>query len=77
MNDLWLSWIGTEEPADWLRSADQAVAAGKAASRREFFRDHARTAWRNRQPDVPDNCTPEAIGDELFELAESTDYAGL
>jgi hypothetical protein len=53
------------------------VAAGQFPSRREAFLDYARRALRARQPDVPENCTPQSLARELFEYAESSEHVGL
>jgi hypothetical protein len=76
MSDLWTTWIGQRSPAEVLRQTDQAIAAGTYESRREAFIDYARQAIRNRQPDVPDDCTPEKLGKWLQDYAEGSEFVG-
>ena len=73
MSDLWTTWVGNPEPAVFLRITDRAIASGKFASRQEAFLDLARTALRLRQPDIPDDCTPESLAQELQEFAEGSE----
>ena len=76
MSDLWTTWIGSQNPADVLRLTDQAIAEGKYESRREAFIDYARRAIRIRQPDVPEDCTPEKVAKALLEYAEGSEFVG-
>jgi hypothetical protein len=59
-----------------LRDTDQAVAAGRFASRQEAFVDFARRAVRALSPDVSEDISPEELGQELLAYAEGAEDVG-
>jgi hypothetical protein len=73
MSELWATWVGDLDPAEFLRRADQAVSAGKFSSRQDAFVDFAKRAIRLRQPDIPDDCTPESLARDLQDYAEGSE----
>lgn len=68
---IWESWIGDDDPIDFLVAADQQVAVGKYDSRRAVFFDFAEHALRALGPEGAEEWTPETLANALLSYAET------